>query len=640
METIHTPYNSRIIDIYLQLLRQKYQHVDVHELLRYAGMKAYQVADHGHWFSQEQVDKFYERLIQETDNSNIAREAGRFAAFTRTDNLFRPYFLTLLGPTNAYKVFEKASEYLTKSSSYKVKKLDHDKVEMLVSPKPGIAEKPYQCENRIGFLEAVASIFELKNPQIEHTECMFKGGAQCRYIIALDKSRMWKLKRARNVFLLFLGLGSVTALVVEPSIALRFVVPFSVTVSALLALLFSRRETRNLKKSMQEMKSITEELVEQTKINYNNTLLAHEVGQVTNKYNKANDIVREVLNIAQNRLDYDRGMIMLANKENTRLVFHTGFGYKQEYLDLLHATRFHLDNPESKGAFVVSFKEQKPILVNDIDLIEDDLSTRSTEFARKLEVKSFICCPIICDGESLGIIAVDNLISKGPLVQSDMSMLMGIASVIGISLRNAWLMKEKENQFQSMLKTLASSIDARDPLTAGHSEQVTIYATAICEELGLDDSFQELVRISALLHDYGKIGVPDAILKKKAPLTRKEYEIIKTHAEKTKDILDKIGFQGVYSGVPDIAASHHERMDGGGYPLGLKGEEIPFGARIIAVADFFEAVTSMRHYRNPMPPEQAVMLLKAESGQHLDPEVVEAFMQYLVDRKCLSPLPV
>jgi HD-GYP domain-containing protein (c-di-GMP phosphodiesterase class II) len=295
---------------------------------------------------------------------------------------------------------------------------------------------------------------------------------------------------------------------------------------------------------------------------------------------------------------------------------------------MLANTAFTLDRSDSKGAFVVSFREQKPFLINDINEIEENLSPRSLLFAKKLGSLSFICCPIVCDGESIGVLAVDNIKSKKILVQSDMSLLMGIASVIGISIRNAELMEARERQYRSILQVLATSIDARDPLTSGHSEKVTEYSLGICDEMGLDRDYCEMIRVAALLHDYGKIGVPDAILKKPGRLTKEEYEIVKTHAEKTRKILEEVNFEGILSQVPKIAGAHHEKLDGSGYPDGLRGDEIPLGAKIIAVADFFEAITAKRHYRGPMPIEEALGLLNKEAEKHFDPEIVAAFIQF------------
>ena len=131
-----------------------------------------------------------------------------------------------------------------------------------------------------------------------------------------------------------------------------------------------------------------------------------------------------------------------------------------------------------------------------------------------------------------------------------------------------------------------------------------------------------------MLHDYGKIGVPDAILKKPGRLTREEYSIVQTHAMKTRDILEQINFSGPLKFVPEIAGAHHEKIDGSGYPLGLTGDQIPLGAKIIAVADFFEAITAKRHYRDPLPLETAFDLLEKESGVHFEPFIVDAFVRY------------
>jgi HD superfamily phosphodiesterase len=210
-----------------------------------------------------------------------------------------------------------------------------------------------------------------------------------------------------------------------------------------------------------------------------------------------------------------------------------------------------------------------------------------------------------------------------------MSLLMGTATVIGISIRNAMLNETREHQFSSTLQVLAASIDARDNLTAGHAEKVTKYALGICQELGLSKDYTEMIRVASLLHDYGKIGIADAILKKEGRLTVEEYTQVKSHAEKTREILEQINFEGIYLQVPEVAGSHHEKIDGSGYPRGLRGSEIPFGAKIIAVADFFEAITAKRHYRGPMPLSQAIRLLEERSGAHFEKKVVKAFIQYL-----------
>ena len=620
-------YNSSIFDSYIKLIKNKYNFVNIGELLRYARMTPYEVADQGHWFTQEQANLFYERLLKLTGNENIAREAGRYAASPESMGVMRQYVLGLVGPAKAYEIIgDTVTNNFVRSSVYTSKKLGKKKVEITVTPRPGAQEQPYQCQNRFGFFEAVATVFNAKLPRIEHPECMFRGDTTCRYLVSWEKTSSTIWQYARNYTALLLLLITSACVLRDPQWAMAVVAPSSALIVLLFTAFALREEKLALLASQGNLKDLTDSLFRQMEINYNNALVANEIGQVISRQTHLEDILSSVIMVLEKRLDYSRGLILLANPEKTKLVFQAGFGYQDEQLNFLSKTTFQLDRPDAKGVFVVSYREQRPFLVGDLSEIEGNLSGKSQNFAKQLLSQTFICCPIICEGESIGIIAVDNLKSKRPLVQSDVTLLMGIAPVIGISIHNANLHEAKSTQFSSFLKVMAASIDARDPLTAGHSEKVTEYCVEICNELGLPAAEREMIRVAALLHDYGKIGVPDAILKKNGRLSELEYEIVKTHCHKTRDILEQVNFEGIYQQVPEIAGAHHEKVDGTGYPKGLKGNKIPLGAKIIAVADFFEAVTSLRHYRDPMPVQEAFRLLREGSGSHFEKSIVDALI--------------
>ncbi len=620
-------YNSRIIDTYIKLIKHRYSFVDVNELIAHAGMEPYQVADQGHWFTQKQINLFYEKALKETGNPFIAREAGQYAASPDAIGMMRQYVLGMVGPASVYELIGKTTEKFVRSSSYQSKKISPHKIEVTVTPHAGVKEEPFQCQNRTGFLEAILLVFNSKAPKIEHRECLFKGHNHCRYAISweMQPSAIWK--RVRNITAAVFSLITFILLVVDANQLQGLMLPASIFL-LLIILIAENVEKREFRNSTHNLKESSDQLASQIENNYNITRITNEIGQAIANLTNREDILLQTIQIFRKRLDYDRGLILLANKDRSLLSFAGGFGYHERQLEYIQKAAFHLDNPSSKGVFVVSFKEKKPFLINDIKEIGNNLSRRSLAFAHQMGTQSFICCPIICDGESIGVLAVDNLRSKRPLVQSDLSLLMGIASVIGISISNANLLEARQRQFGSILHVLAASIDARDPLTAGHSEKVTDYAMGICEELKLSSTYREMIRVASLLHDYGKIGVPDAILKKPGRLTQEEYEKVKTHAEKTQKILEQVNFEGIFSQVPEIAGSHHEKIDGSGYPNGLKGEEIPLGARIIAVADFFEAVTAKRHYRDPLPISYAFRLLEKGRGVHFDEKIVDAFIRF------------
>lgn len=621
-------YNSKIIDTYIKFIKNKYSYINIGELLNYSGMQSYEVADQGHWFTQEQVDCFYNRLVQLTGNEGIAREAGRYAASPDALGVMRQFILGVIGPATTFELINKVTSNFTRSANYHSRKILSNKVEIVVTPYEGIEEKPFQCENRLGFFEAVVLRFGFGLPKVEHNECVFKGGDSCRYIISWKKPASAHFNNIGIGMTIFFVFVSILLILANRLVLLEILIPIFVTIICFFVYAVAKLEKNELLASLNNTYDSTDNLLEQINSNYNNALMTNEIGQALNTCTDREDIIKNVSRIMEKRLNYDRGLILIANPERTRLDLKSGYGYSSEHLGLLDSVSFNLDNPESKGVFIVSFREQRPFLINDLNEIEGNLSSHSQSFVNKVGTQAFICCPIVCEGKSIGLLAVDNVKTKKPLVQSDISLLMGIASVIGISLRNADLIESKVRQFNSVLQVLAASIDARDSLTAGHSEMVTEYTVGISRELNLSPDECETIRVAALLHDYGKIGVPDAILKKEGLLSPDEYAIVKTHASKTREILSQINFEGIYCGIPEIAGAHHEKFDGSGYPEGLKGKDIPLGARIIAVADYFEAITAKRHYREPMRLEDAFQAVFDEGDRSFDKRVVDAFLSY------------
>ena len=243
--------------------------------------------------------------------------------------------------------------------------------------------------------------------------------------------------------------------------------------------------------------------------------------------------------------------------------------------------------------------------------------------------RSLLCVPLHDgNGEVLGVMQVINSRS-GRFSADDLSLLTSVAGVVSIAVENAMTLRDADRQFLSLVEALAASIDARDTLTAGHSERVAQIAVGIARELGFAGAELDVVSVAALLHDYGKIGIADAVLKKDGKLDEGEYAHMKMHASLTFGILDNIKFSRKYRNVPTIAASHHEALDGSGYPAGLSAMQIPFMAKILAVADVFEALTADRHYRKGMNEEQAMAIIEPGIGRKFEGRVVAALKQYL-----------
>jgi len=234
---------------------------------------------------------------------------------------------------------------------------------------------------------------------------------------------------------------------------------------------------------------------------------------------------------------------------------------------------------------------------------------------------SLVSVPLRMKTRLLGWIAVASFTKQKRFNEGNRKLLSIVGSRAAAAIENARLYEDLRATFQQTIQGLARAIDKMDRYTAGHSERVAIYATYLAVRLGLPPDVVEIVRQSALMHDIGKIGCV-MNLNKPGKLTQDEYEMFKRHPQYGKDILDPIRF--LHPLVPGVYL-HHERWDGRGYPLGLKGNDVPLIARIIAVADTYDAMTSDRAYRRALPHEVAVGEIERCSSTQFDPEVTHSF---------------
>ncbi len=442
-------YNSRIIASFVKFIERYYGHVNVAELLDYAKMKPYQVKDDDYWFTQEQVDLFHEKLVVLTKNPNIARDAGRDVASSGSLGVAKSYALGFVNPARVCEMIGKATENLVRSCVWEATRKGPNRVEIKVTPKPGTNEKPYQCENRMGYLESIFTLFKHKLPRIEHTECFFRGARSCRYLITWHTFRSDVWRKTRNY--LALAFSAVSLGLVYFSVMQIWATSIVVSLLALLGLSHKiwHMEKEELVTAAQNLTESTDTLFEKLNASYNNARLIHEVGLAVTRQRHIEGILEEVASILKKYLDYDRGMLLLADKEKTVLSFKAGFGYTEEQLSYLRRASFRL-KPDSKGILAICFRERKPFLVNDINEIKRDLSAHSVEFVRDMDVKSFLCCPIVAVDDAIGVLAFDNVKTKRILLQSDIDLLMALSPEIGISIQNAMVTDTQEKQFKAL----------------------------------------------------------------------------------------------------------------------------------------------------------------------------------------------
>jgi len=755
-------YNSRIIKTYVEYLKKNYPSIDVGSLLNDSGISMHQLEDGGHWFTQESCDRFQINLSEKAGNANIPREAGRYTASSKAGGLMQQYILGFVSPRAVFTLLERIYPQLSRASILKTKIISSNKLEIDAIPKEGVHEQPYQCENRMGMFEATVKLFTNQLGHIEHPICLHKGADLCKYILSWDETKAFRWKRYKQ-YGLFIGfiIGAFFLIFHTPTFWDVIIVLYLLGIFGISNHL-NHLEKNELIQNISSQGTAAETLLNQINQRYNESMLVKEIGQATSMILNIDELLSFIMDTLAKRLDFDRGMIMLLNKERTQLVYKAGFGYQMDERSGLDKFIFHVDKPESKGVVVESFRKKKPFLVNDIAEFEKNFSERSRDVARRMDVSSFICVPIVFEREALGVLMVDNISSKRALTESDMSLLMGIAPQVAISITNAtsfekitaseekfkalsenspdiiytlddqgvftyvnpaWqrvlgheekevigkrfanfskrditestikaferirtkkhelnnlfgilLHKNGEERifeisgapnidasgnvigivgifkdvtdlkrseadlrisFDKLKSAMNSTIDAislivesRD--TSGHQRRVAALARSIAAEMNLSRDQIEGIRMAASIHDMGKISIPAEILSMPRKLSKLEFDLVKTHSQAGHDIIKDIDFPWP---IANIILQHHERIDGSGYPHGLRGDNILLEARILAVADVVEAMASYRPYRPALGLDTALEEITRNKNILYDGEVVEACLKIFREKK-------
>ncbi len=237
--------------------------------------------------------------------------------------------------------------------------------------------------------------------------------------------------------------------------------------------------------------------------------------------------------------------------------------------------------------------------------------------------------PIAFNGEIKGVVFTGPKLSAEPYSEYDLDIMMFISNSIALGLENSHLVTQLQTTYVATLRSLISIIEAKDPYTKGHTERVAAYSMAIANRLSLSDDQLRTILFGSLLHDIGKMGVLDKIINKPGPLTDEEWELMRAHPVVGAQIVEKMEFLG---DTIDIVRHHHESWNGKGYPDGLQGLDIPYNARIVTVADSFDAMTTDRPYRKALSLDEAVARLEEASGVQFDADLVKVFVKYIRDK--------
>lgn len=340
----------------------------------------------------------------------------------------------------------------------------------------------------------------------------------------------------------------------------------------------------------------------------------HRMGLAVNSTMNLEELFSLLIRNACTTLDGRFAHILILSEDKKTLI-PKGFVGFPDHLDLSREIPF-----KAGGVVHWVVAHKKPILIKNIEEAQEFNKLSLLGFVRK----TVISAPLVINDEVIGAISISNRHDDNSFNESDLELLVTIATQASVAIKNARLYEQQQASYLSTVQALVSAVEASDAYTRGHSERVTRYSLTLGQKIGLPSESLHRLEQAAVLHDIGKIGIDAALLHKKDTLTDGDIYVLRQHPSIGVKILKPIDF---LTDIREIIEQHHEQYDGNGYPNRLEGEEILIEARILAVADTYDAMTSDRPYRDALSHEVAIQEIEANAGRQFDPQIARAFIE-------------
>ena len=546
------------------------------------------LSDETNWIPSSLVVELFRRARSITGRDDVAFQIGYESIVRREFSYFQKLFLNFFSSPRG--ILRRLNQLNTKLNTTKVIEVIYDapgRVGLRWHWKSGITSSKDVCEYNKGIYSAAFTLWGLPPAKVEEVCCHFEGAEYCENKIT------WSM--TRRVF------------------------------SQKLSQLFTRKSTLlgALEEIDRDKELLREKFDELAKLNDELTLkltMLKAINTATRAIVSVSDprkVLEQTMKPIVEVFGFDRAMIMLVNPTGEYLEYSFGVGESTTAMERLHGYRIPLTRDQNLMVRVL--KRRKPVLIRDAKSAGLNPTNRILADFRP---SSFIVCPLIAEERTIGILGADRRGDQMRLTSNDAEFLSIFANNIATALQRARLDEELKESYVSSVGALVKAIEEKDTYTKGHSERVSTIVVQMAGVLGLAQGEVEYLRLGSILHDVGKIGIPESIVRSPKPLTKAEFRIIQKHPLKGVEILQPISFMRDHM---YLIRNHHERWDGKGYPDGLAGEAIPLGAQIVAIADAYDAMTSSRPYRRGMPPKQALREIQKNSGAQFSRLIVEAF---------------
>jgi putative nucleotidyltransferase with HDIG domain len=547
------------------------------------------LCDEDNWVPSGLVVELFKRVRWISGSGDVAFRIGYESFLRREYSYFQKLFLNFFSSPSG--TFGRMNQINTKLNTTKVIEMIYNapgRVGLRWHWKSGVTSSKDICEYNKGIYCAIPTLWGLPPAKVEETSCHFLGAEYC------ENRFTWSASRG--------VLSTVFGRVLTR------------TSSLLTALEEIDRDKELLRERFDQLATLNEELSQKV------TMLK-AINNATRAIVSVADtrtILRQTMTPIVEVFGFDRAMIMLVNPTRDYLEYSYAVGETAAAIDKLRGYRIPLTRDQN--LLVRVLKRRKPVLIRDAK--SAGLNTTNRILA-DFRPSSFVVCPLIADDRTIGILGADRRGDRPRLTSNDAEFLSIFANNIATALQRARLDEELKESYVSSVGALVKAIEEKDTYTSGHSERVSQMVVRMAREMRLPEAEIEYLRLGSILHDVGKIGISESIVKSPKRLTAAEIKIIQKHPAKGIEILKPIAFMRDHM---YLVRSHHERWDGTGYPDRLAGDSIPLGAQIVAVADAYDAMTSSRAYRKGMPTRQAIREIEKNAGTQFSPRTAEAFL--------------
>jgi putative nucleotidyltransferase with HDIG domain len=552
------------------------------------------LCDEDNWIPSTVIVQLFARAREITGNPDAAFDIGFESILNREFSGWQKTFFAVLSPR---LLIRRMNQLQGRLNSTKIVELIYDapgKVVFRWHWRDSASASPDLCAYNKGIHAAIPTLLGRAAGKVEEDFCAFRGAPYCEITLtwsaSLGSVRSWLDRVLTRKSTLYTALQEID------------------------------RDKTLLRQRFDEVNRLNVELTD----------LNTELSQKVTMLKAINTATRTIVSVTDTRrvleqtmtpivqvFGFDRAMIMMVNEAGTELEYRYGVGESEEAEERLRDYRIPLTRDQNLMIRVL--KKKRPVLIHDV---QSSGLNPTNRILADFRPSSFIVCPLIAEDKVIGILGVDRRGDQKRITNNDLEFVSIFANNIATAFRRAALDEELKSSYVSSVRALVQAIEEKDPYTRGHSERVAALAVQIAHALGLPDAEIEYLRFGSILHDVGKIGIPESIVRSPKALTSAEFKIIQKHPLKGVEILQPIAF------IKDhmyLVRNHHERWDGRGYPDGLAGDDIPLGAQVVAIADAFDAMTSSRPYRKGMPPKQAAKEIRKNAGTQFSNRMADAF---------------